>query len=270
MTDKESIEIALSPIADDALLALADAAEKRIEALIRIKELSLKLTSPRDWVSISGMPYLETSGCEKVARLFGISWRSLGQPILEWEEGGHFNYTYEMEFSLRGDTIEAIGVRSSKDGFFKKYDWSPIPGQDGKKTKFELPASEIDRGDVKKSAYTNCLHNGITRILGIRNLTWEDLKAANIDRSQVKGYDHKEAGETKKTSTIKNPDAKSTESQIWAINAKLDMAGIKDEMERCEKVSVMAGIEKVITKISEKTITKGQASQVIEALNKGV
>ena len=42
-------------------------------------------------------------------------------------------------------TIEEIGVRSSRDGFFKRYSY-----ENGNKS--ALPPSEIDQGDIKKAA----------------------------------------------------------------------------------------------------------------------
>jgi hypothetical protein len=49
------------------------------------------------------------------------------------------------------------------------------------------------------AALTNLLGNGITRILGIRNLTYDDLeKFAGIKQAEVKGVKYKKAGEDKK------------------------------------------------------------------------
>lgn len=175
-------------IADDNLIAIAEQAEKRIAAMLRIKVLALKMTNAQDWTDQGGKPFPWASGAEKIARLFGISWR-IDEPVTEREEGGHFNYTYKGYFTLGGVTIEAIGSRSSKDGFFKKYKGS---GDD----RVELPPSEIDRGDVKKSAYTNLLGNGIMRILGMRNLTWVDLEAAGISRDAVSKVAFKREGKT--------------------------------------------------------------------------
>jgi len=175
-------------IADDNLIAIAEQAEKRIAAMLRIKLLALKMTNAQDWTDQGGKPFPWASGAEKIARLFGISWR-IDEPVMEREEGGHFNYTYKGYFTLGGVTIEAIGSRSSKDGFFKKYKGS---GDE----RVELPPSEIDRGDVKKSAYTNLLGNGIMRILGMRNLTWADLQAAGISRDAVSKVAFKREGKT--------------------------------------------------------------------------
>jgi hypothetical protein len=184
MSDEKENIGDLPAIADNTLIQLAEQAEKRIDAMHKIKRVALKLTNRHDWTDQNGKPYMQVSGAEKVARLFGISWQ-IDEPVLENEEGGHYSFTYKGYFSLAGATIEAIGTRSSKDGFFRKYDYST-----GSKT--ELPASAIDRGDVKKAAYTNLLGNGITRILGLRNLTYEDLQEfAGISKDMIAKVEYK-------------------------------------------------------------------------------
>ena len=45
--------------------------------------------------------------------------------------------------------------------------------------------AEVDITNIKKSAYTNFLVNGVTRFLGMRNLTWEELKDYGIDKGKV-------------------------------------------------------------------------------------
>lgn len=176
-------------LTSDTLIALAEAAEKRIEAVNKIKMIALRVTNSRDWLDMNGKPYLQGSGAEKVARQFGISWK-IEDPILEFEEGGHYSYTYKGKFSVAGVTIETIGSRSTKDKFFMKYEW-----QSG--VKVPLPLSEIDRGDVKKSAYTNCIASGVGRLLGIRNLTYADLAQAGIKQEELQGVQYKEKGKAK-------------------------------------------------------------------------
>ena len=107
-------------IGDSTLLALAEQAEKRVMALNKIKRAALLATNARDWTDQNGNPYLQVSGAEKVARVFGIAWK-IDEPIMEIEESGHFSYTYKGYFTVAGATIEAIGTRSSKDPFFKRY-----------------------------------------------------------------------------------------------------------------------------------------------------
>lgn len=183
----EENAIAVQPaLAGDQLLAVAEAAEKRIDAVQRIKGLALRVTNHQDWTDQGGKPYLQVSGSEKVARLFGISWR-LDEPTREDHEDGHFTYTFKGYFQMGTAEIEVIGTRSSSDPFFsRKTEW--INNEKVVKT---LPPSEIDRNDVKKGAMTNCIGNGITRLLGIRNLTWEEVKSGGVQQDRVGKVEYK-------------------------------------------------------------------------------
>lgn len=186
--NEESMPVVLGA---DNLVEMANFAEKRIEAIKRIKRAALAVTSVHDWVDQNGKPYLQVSGSEKVARLFGISWR-IDEPQLNTEEDGHFSYVYKGYFTLGSITIETIGSRGSKDLFFSK------------SHKEVIPPTEIDRNDVRKAAYTNLLGNGITRMLGLRNLTWEEVKSAGIDQSKVGKIDYGKAEMSEDTKELRD------------------------------------------------------------------
>ena len=268
MTEPKEIVIAeevttdVPAIADDNLVAIAEKAEKRIDAINKIKRVALKVTNHNDWIDQNGRPYLQTSGAEKVARLFGISWR-IDEPEFVQEEDGHFSYTYKGYFSLQGVTIEAIGTRSSKDGFFKKYDYSK-KDENGKAIRVELPPSEIDKGDVKKAAYTNCIGNGITRLLGIRNLTYDDLKEAGIDVSKITQVEYKSKGKQKTAPKPANPNEPATEAQLRKMFSMFRQLGLQDseEIKDWIRVNMKYDIQ------SSKELTKGQTSEIIDVLNK--
>lgn len=275
-------------ITDETLIVVAEQAERRVEAMNKIKKHALKLTNRHDWVDQDGKPYLQSSGAEKVARMFGISWR-ISEPTIENLDAGHYIVTYTGEFSLAGATIQAVGTRSSKDGFFKKYRY-----EEGKRVG-ELPASEIDRGDVKKSAYSNLLGNGITRLLGIRNLTYEDLQeCAGLRKQDIASIGYKKEGKPPPGGAPgqppgkapasqpsgpgapgakpppqqpSQPDAPATEAQCRAIHAILkERLGIGDELAKHQKVALILGLTAIPTSMSK--LTKGQASTVIEHLQK--
>jgi len=173
--NEESMPVSLG---SDNLVKMAEFAEKRIDAVNRIKRAALRVTNTRDWTNQNGNPYLQVSGAEKVARLFGISWR-IDEPKLAEYDDGHFGFSYKGYFTLGVATIEFEGSRGSRDPFFSKAHDKAIP------------PSEIDRNDVKKAALTNTIGNGVTRILGIRNLGWEDLKDAGINISNMAKVDYK-------------------------------------------------------------------------------
>lgn len=173
----------------DNVLALAERADKMVNALNKIMSAAIKITTERDWCLIGGTPYLQESGAAKVARLFGISWRIHdGYPKIELDGDGYPSYTYRMTFTLGGASIEQDGSRSSRDEFFagKRTD------KNGNALK-QKTVDEIDLGDVKRAAYTNCLNNGIKRILpGLRNIDVAALEASGLRGDLIRGYTFKE------------------------------------------------------------------------------
>ena len=162
----------------DNILYLAERADRYIKAMNKIMEAAIKITTTLDWCIIGGKPYLQESGATKVARLFGISIRLLGQPIVEVDPQGYKTFTYKARFMMKDQFIECEGSRSMKDDFFSK---SGMKKPD-----------EIDERDVKMAAYTNCLNNGIKRLIpGLRNIDIETLERAGFDISKIGGYTFK-------------------------------------------------------------------------------
>ena len=179
-----------TPVVSESDLEAALKVAERNELLARkIKTLALKQTNPKDWADMDGNPYLQASGAEKIARLFGISWRICeGYPQRDDQKddkGSYYVYTYKGEFEMGGKTIEVIGTCSQRDRFF---------GRKGGELKNE---SEIDVTNIIRKAMTNMEVNGITRMLGIRNLTWEELAEAGLKQGQSAQVNYKtKAGET--------------------------------------------------------------------------
>lgn len=167
----------------DNILYLAQKAEQYIDAMNRIMDAALKITNELDWVLIGGKPYLQESGTTKVARLFGISIQLIGQPTVEFDNEGYKTYTYKARFMLKDQFIECEGSRGMKEDFFAKA---------GKDKPLKKP-DEIDDRDVKMAAYTNCLNNGIKRLIpNLRNIDIATLERAGLDTSKINGYTFKE------------------------------------------------------------------------------
>lgn len=166
----------------DNILYLAERAEEYIVAMNKIMTAALKITSELDWVLIGGSPYLQESGATKVARLFGISIQIIGAPVVECDREGYKTYTYKARFMLRDQFIECEGSRSMREDFFSKAG----AGKPMKKP------DEIDERDVKMAAYTNCINNGVKRLIpNLRNIDVATLEAAGLDVSKIKGYTFK-------------------------------------------------------------------------------
>lgn len=161
-------------MASSELMELAETAERRVDAMIRIRKAVIRLTSIDDWVDFGGKPYLDASGAEKIGRAFGISW-DVPEPHREDHGDGHYTYKTTGTFSFRGNQITFTGARASDDNFFGTAKGQPVPPE------------QIDHNDVMKACQTNCIGNGVTRLLGVRNLSWEELEGAGIKRSAMAG-----------------------------------------------------------------------------------
>lgn len=191
---------------DDILAA----ANRRIAQLDKIVKLSISRTNINDWVDQSGKPYLTCSGAEKIARLFGVCWKDVkSEKIISSDEQGQFYfYEYSGIFTLGADSITAVGTCSQKDQFFAKSGGSM------------KPLSEIDETNIRKAAYSNMVVNGVTRILGIRNLTWEEVQSGGIDPSKASKVTYGKGG---------NGGGKISEAQAKRFFAIAKGAGKTDE-----------------------------------------
>lgn len=206
--NKDDIEIIGSDITDmtersggglidpdsDNILYLAERADRYITAMNRIMDAALRITDELDWVLIGGKPYLQESGSTKVARLFGISITLLGQPVIECDHEGYKTFTYRARFTLKDQYVDCDGSRSMKEDFFAKSGNKPLKKPD-----------EIDERDVRMAAYTNCVNNGIKRLIpSLRNIDVTKLANAGLDVSRIQGYTFKEGskgGNTKNAET---------------------------------------------------------------------
>lgn len=163
----------------DNIIYLAERADKYIEAMNKIMTAALRITNELDWCLIGGTPYLQESGATKVARLFGISIQVIGNPSIEVDRDGYKTYTYRARFMLRDQYVECEGSRSASEDFFAG------------KGKTKKP-DEIDDRDVKMAAYTNCVNNGIKRLIpNLRNIDTATLEAAGLKVSEMRGYTFK-------------------------------------------------------------------------------
>jgi len=213
----------------DMLLHMAETADKRAEAYKRIKLAALRLTAQDDWVDQGGAPYLTAPGAEKVADVFRLSWAIKG-PIQKTPTGAAGHFIMSCTLVIRtpwGREIEVIGTRSSSDPFYAK-----------KGTELRL-IEEIDEADVAKGAYTNGEVGAITRILGLRGLTWEDLAEAKITKDQAKRVDYRGA------QTEATPEDVATQTRIKQMLVEMNGGNEQAAMDQLEKLSAFSDVRGV-------------------------
>lgn len=146
--------------------------EQRNKMLEKVLEYAIRATHSGQWVRQGDKPWPTAAAAEVMARRCAVRVRDVkSRKIPSSDDKGPFYlYLVEATASLPGewDSIEAMGTCSSRDQFL------------GTETSAGRPLSEIDEGNILKAAYSNMLVNAITRLLGVRNMTWDRLAALGI------------------------------------------------------------------------------------------
>jgi len=154
-------------------------AETRLGMLQRVMQVALKRTLPQDWVDFHGNPYLTAGGAERLRGLFAITVDNTEVKRYEDKDdrGGYFWFVVSAIAHFRDDALAVMGTCSARDQFFSTR-------HEGNE-KILLPADQVDPTNLLKAAYSNMLTNAVTRILGIRNLTWGQLEAIGFKRGEA-------------------------------------------------------------------------------------
>jgi hypothetical protein len=203
--------------------AFIEEANRRVVCMVKMKEVIFKVTTINDWIDQGGKPYLGAPGAEAVATALSVGWDAPMQEV-EKHDNGHKTYKFKAMFHFLGRSIPILGSRGSMDPFFSRAN-----GQD-------IPPDAINMANVEKAAYTNLLNNGIKRVLGIRNMTWEQLKTSyGMDRSQAASvnYDPKVISDkqVKRLFAI-SKTAKWTDDDVSAFLANMDYSSSKDILKK--------------------------------------
>lgn len=173
-----------SPAPSISLREIIEQAKGMAGALVEMKRIALSVTNREDWENMGGKPYLTATGSEKVARLFKVAIEGTKWVYEEYEDfaGQYYEYTFTGIASMpSGDRIDCIGVCDSRDKFF-----ATANGE-------QKEQHEVSRRDIKKKAYTNMFNNGVTRLLGLRNLNWDEVLAGLAMRPEGDSGDPFEA-----------------------------------------------------------------------------
>jgi hypothetical protein len=151
--------------------------EQRNKLLERVLEVAIRSTHAGQWVSQGDKPWPTAPAAEVMARRCAVAVSDLAKEkiVSADDKGTYYLWLYECTATLPGgwDSMRAIGTCSSRDTFL------------GTETKEGRPLSEIDEGNIMKAAYSNMLVNAVTRLLGVRNLTWERLESLGIRRGET-------------------------------------------------------------------------------------
>jgi hypothetical protein len=253
---------------------LFDHLRKGQEVYKKIRIVAVKFTREEDWVNMDGKPYLTESGCQAIAGPLGVSF---SEPVMEkrWEEDGHGRYyvwTARAKVFSRmwNREMGVIGICSSRDNFF------------GRESGGFKPVEDVDERNVQFKALTNMWANGVKRILGLRNFTWEELKAAGLRIEKIAKVEHRIKGRKtgKAEEAIRDADAGdgSNGGEQGALTRKEDgIRGIKEmasrmveEMLGCKTMNELATVwaEQGAKRLTVKRADPGLYEELIRTKDK--
>lgn len=160
--------------------------EQRNELLGRLLNYAIQATHAGQWVDQQGKPYPTAAAAEVMARRCAvrIDGVQVNKSQSSDDKGQFYLYVATCTASLPGeyDSIQAIGTCSSRDQFL------------GTETQNGRVLSEIDEGNIMKAAYSNMVVNAVTRLLGVRNMTWEQLEKLGIAKDGAAHVEYQKGG----------------------------------------------------------------------------
>ena len=157
-------------------------AQKRVKWMDELVSMSLSRLRPGDIVSLEGRPYINADGCYKIARLFGMKIKYAGLPQkvdAQDKKGAYFYFIHAATISLPNamDSVDVIGNCSSRDPFF------------GKAAGVWRQLEDVDVLDIMQKAQTNTDRKGIAKLLGLNNITWDDVaKYSKISQADCASF----------------------------------------------------------------------------------
>lgn len=160
-----------------------EASSKQIELRSRLLTTALKALKPHDIQDFDGKPYVEGEGAARIMAV--IRGFKVGEAKFSIENiHPHYFVECQIPMEFMGATTVALGDCSTADPFFVGKDGQS--GQYGKhlaRTGSEAMAGRLILGDAKKKARENAISRGVTELLGLKGLSWDDLGKLGFSRS---------------------------------------------------------------------------------------
>lgn len=214
---------------EEAMLPSSTAAFALIQARagLRPKIAALLVTQdcqPHNIIDYGGRvgPGFDGPCCEAMARSGGLKFwdRKIEKIMLE---GGHYYFEVEGKCGWNSEEyVEIIGSCSSKKPFFSK-----AKGKDVK-------IVDINIMNVKKNAITNFTVNGVTRFLGLRGISWEQLAEmtdGKLTRERATGVDF-QSGQVERTE-----EEQIKADMVWKWLLEMNGQGVKEAKAQLQKLT---------------------------------
>jgi hypothetical protein len=153
------------------------------EAFKKLRVILIGYTRAKDWINLDGTPYLQESGAQAIAGgpiPISITGMKSEKDWTEDNKGKYYKWIYQAVSTnlITGRKLEVEGICTSRDHFF------------GKVSGVFKAIENVEERSIMEKARTNLYRNAITRVLGLRNITWDELSSANIDIKTIAKVEH--------------------------------------------------------------------------------
>lgn len=173
----------------------------------RYLPVCFKMTNSNDWIN-HGTPdkpkiSLQTPGAEKLCNPLGIVWDkpNIIKHILEDDRGKYYE-------------IECEGIIQSRR--LQRYGW--FTGNCSSRDQFFVARGNFDEGDIRKSAFSNWILNGVSRLAGLRNPSIPMLEKAGLNISEITRVEYR--GGPKTPDQAKGKISEPQVKRLYAIMGK--------------------------------------------------
>lgn len=235
--------------AEDPLVII----EKRNKLMDRLLDAAIRATDSSQWVDMQGKPFPTAAACEIMARRCGVRIFDVDARREERndEDGESYIYFTTGKVQLGNseyDIIEAIGTCSSRDQFIGT---NPKEGKDTNRLQ------EVDEGNIMKASYSNFIVNGVSRLLGVRNKTWVQLKAFNIEQGGAGRVDFasgSRGGGQGKPATFPygdNKDLQPSDPKVADKDLTWWATRLAEDLTKPDKAKFKAGNERLLAAVKE-------------------
>lgn len=231
---KEAEEISQSvvPISSEIVTIekSVEQADRYLKVLNQIRLLAIKLTNISDWTNEAGHPYLQKSGCDKIAGAFGVQIfdTEFIKEICKDDKGEYIMFTCTGNGRWNNHEESEIGTCSTRDDFF------------GKKGGEYKPLSEVDLTDVKKKAFTNMANRLIKKLIGL-SFTWEEIGELSESKITAKTVQKVEYGKGSRGGNTDSPQTKAKRNECRTMLMKLNNNDTKLSQEMLKRMTTFKG-----------------------------
>ena len=193
------MEVDLSKLSPEQIDDRVAAIERAAGAKQRMIRAATKLCYPQDWINFGTKPYLTGGGAMRLCAV-GIN---LSEPKFDVDEQGEDIFvtcTIEAEWPAMAQRSVQTGACNTRDKFFSGSKDGSFYNQCLRNAEGETRlARKMMLGHIRKKAQENATSRAVCAVMGIKDLTWEDLEAVGFSRDKAGGDIEFKKGATAKS-----------------------------------------------------------------------